>query len=258
VGSAFNRGSRGLRVYLNNGDGSWGKIDEEGNSSFGDALALGDFNGDHHLDFAMAISILGYRGLIGESRADGTWQRANIAELRPNAIVQSVAAADLNGDGRDDLAVSYASNELGKWRSGIDVLYSRADGTWERRALANQEGPEGLFALTFGDLDGDGARDLVGLTANGEVWAFLGDGKGWFTREEGAPKGNLGCRGYSARLADLDGDGKDELIAGFAGEATSEGVMTGVLNNGETAAPECATGGSLRVWKPVKAKGAAR
>jgi hypothetical protein len=259
VGSEFNRGSRGLRVYVNNGDGSWGKIDEEGNSSFGDSLALGDFNGDHHLDFAMAISILGYRGLIGESRPDGTWQRSNVAELRPSAIVQAVAAADLNGDGRDDLAVSYASNELGTWRSGIDILYSRADGNWERRALANQESPEGLFALAFGDLDGDGARDLVGLTAKGDAWVFLGDGKGWFTREDGAvPKGDAGCRGYSARLVDLDGDGKDELVAGFAGEGTTGGVMAEVLSTGEKPAPECATGGSLRVWKAVKAKGAIR
>jgi hypothetical protein len=258
LGSEFNRGSRGLRVYVNNGDGSWGKIDEEGNSSFGDSLALGDFNGDHHLDFAMGISILGYRGLIGESRPDGTWQRSNVAELRPSAIIQAVAAADLNGDRRDDLAVSYASNELGTWRSGIDILYARTDGTWERRALANQESPEGLFALAFGDLDGDGARDLVGLTAKGEAWVFLGDGKGWFTREDGAPKGDLGCRGYSARLVDLDGDGKDELVAGFAGEGTTGGIMAEVLSTGEKPAAECATGGSLRVWKAVKAKGAAR
>jgi len=50
----------------------------------------------------------------------------------------------------------------------------------------------------------------VALTSTGETWVFLGDGKGWFTREAatGIPPYAGGCTGYHVRLADLDGDGK--------------------------------------------------
>jgi hypothetical protein len=110
--------------------------------------------------------------------------------------------------------------------------------------LANEEGRNGIFALAAGDLDGDGKKDLVGMTGNGGSWVFFGDGKGGFVRENGASvaAGDNGCRGYHVVLADLDGDGKDEIVASFAGEGVSQAGV-----------PQCESGGSLRAWKAVKA-----
>jgi hypothetical protein len=239
---AFNEGSRGLRVYLNQGDGTWTKTGEEGIAAFGDDLAIADWNGDKVPDFAMATSILGYRAIVGLSQPDGTRKRESLAEVRPSAIVNSVAAADFDGDKSTDLAVAYMSNEGRVWRSGIDLLLARPGGTWERRTLANEESQDGVYGLATGDLDGDGVGDLVGLTGNGNLWIFLGDGKGGFLREQGPAAADDGCRGYFAKLTDLDGDGKDELVVSFAGEDTASGKLGG----GE---PTCPTGGSLRAWK---------
>jgi hypothetical protein len=245
---AFNQGSRGLRVYINQGDGTWTKIVEEGTAAFGDDLAVADLNGDKAPDFAMAASILGYRAILGLSQPDGTRQRVNLAEIRPSSIVNSVATGDFDGDKSTDLAIAYVSNEGRIWRSGIDLLLARPGGTWERRTLANAETQDGVYGLTTGDLDGDGVPDLVGMTGNGALWIFLGDGKGGFLREQGAPAGEAGCRGYFARLADLDGDGKNELIVEYAGEDTASGKLGG----GE---PTCPTGGSLHAWKIKKTAG---
>lgn len=242
---AFNQGSRGLRVYVNQGDGTWGKIDEEGSAAFGDGLALADLNGDQAPDFAMAASIIGYRAIVGLSQPDGTRKRVSLAEIRPNAIVNSVAAADLDGDKSTDLAIAYMSNEGGIWRSGIDLLLARSGGAWERRTLASEQSQDGVYGLTTGDLDADGVPDLAALTGDGKVWIFLGDGKGSFLREEGAPAGDAGCRGYSAKITDLDGDGKGELVVGFAGEDTASGKLGG-------GPATCPTGGSLRAWKVRK------
>jgi hypothetical protein len=94
-----------------------------------------------------------------------------------------------------------------------------------------------------GDLDGDGQLDLVALTSAGEVWVFLGDGKGFFTREvPGIPSYAGGCWGYHVQLADLDRDGKDEIVASFAGESDAMNAPT-----------SCRTGGGIAAWKAVPA-----
>jgi hypothetical protein len=137
------------------------------------------------------------------------------------------------------------------WRNGIDVLYAHKDGTWTRRVLAAAEQRVEVSALAHGDLDGDGKLDLVALTGNGGIWVFHGDGKGFFTRETatGIPPFVGGCTGYYVRLADLDGDGKAEIVADFAGE-----------NSAMFDPDRCPSGGGVQAWRlaPAGAPAAGR
>jgi hypothetical protein len=236
-----NEGSRGLRIFLNQGDGTWVAKSYEGSRLFGDDLALGDFNHDGVTDVATGSDILGYRAILNLAKPDGSWEPVEIDGLRHSALFRAVAAADFDKDGRDDLAVAYTSFEGKVWRTGVDLLYSRPDGSWERRPLGNEESATGVFSLDAGDLDGDGALDLAGVDGKGRIWLFLADGKGGFTREEKLAGEAAGldetCRGYNVELADLNGDGKDELVANFAGE--------GMTPFGQRL---CNSGGSLRAW----------
>lgn len=231
----------GIVLYLNQPDGTWLRKDQ-GTSSreiFADSIAVGDFNGDHREDFATGSSILGRRSLVNYGRADGGWDTADVDAVRPSAFVRSVDAVDLDGDGLDDLVVGYLSFENSTWRAGIDVLYAHKDGTWTRRGVAEVDKRLEVTALAHGDLDGDGKTDLVALTSTGETWVFLGDGKGGFTREAetGIPPYAGGCAGYFVRLADLDGDGRDEIVADFAGE-----------NSPINAPDRCPSGGGIQAW----------
>jgi hypothetical protein len=236
-----NTESYGVIVYLNQGNGTW-KRKDQGTSHheiFGDSIVLGDFNGDHRLDFATSSSIMGRKGLVNLGREDGGWNTTDIELVRPRSYVHAVDAVDLNGDGLDDLVVGYLSYEGGVWRDGIDILYAHKDGTWTRRGLVSNESTMEISALSHGDVDGDGKTDLVALTSNGDVWVFLGDGKGFFTRETstGIPPYAGACKGYHVRLADLDGDGKDEIVADFAGESSP-------MNDPD----RCPSGGGIQVW----------
>ncbi len=243
-GGGFSTGSRGAVVYLNQGNGTWQKVaaGPKGDRSYGDALTATDFNGDGRPDFAAASALTGNRTIFYLNQEDASWKGVPIVELRPQANFRGVAAGDFDRDGRTDLVVGYSNNELGVARTGIDVLFSRPDGSWERRGLGVEENRNGIWALTTGDLNRDGVPDVVGITGVGGTWIFLGDGKGGFTREQ-SPElgGDIGCTGYHVALADLDGDDAAELIAGYAGEATITPMGTTI--------DTCKSGGSLKAWK---------
>jgi hypothetical protein len=246
-------GSFGLVVYLNQGDGTWVKKQSQAPAMtqlFGDAMAFGDFNGDGRTDVATAASMLGFRDLVQLAEKDGSWTSVPV-DLRPRGYATSVAAADFDGDRRDDLVVAYNNAELGVRRQGIDVFLARpgaAGLAWERRALVAEEGRDAFRALTAGDLDGNGTRDLVALTEEGGARVFLGDGHGSFLLDQ-APElaaAVANCRGYHVEIADIDGDGRAELVAGFAGEPNTSELL---LADPAKVKP-CVSGGALKAWKP--------
>lgn len=215
--------------------GSWRDISTMAgiDRSFGDDLAIGDFDGDGHPDFASASSQLGNRGVLHFGQADGTWQARSLESLRERGVVTAVASADIDGDGRDDIVTGQLAVAFGVWRSVVDLHFSRADGTWERRTIWSEEGTAAMTALTFGHVDDDRNLDLVALDQNGRTRLFPGSGdEHVFVRDAVAevPGGAAGCRGYEVTLSDLDGDGRDEIVGSFAGES-------------------CPQGGGIHVWK---------
>jgi hypothetical protein len=211
--------SYGPVIYHNEGNGSWKRQDQGTGQAqvFGDSVTVGDFNGDGRPDFAIGTGVQGRRDLVYLGRADGGWDKVEI-DVRPSSYVRSVLAADFDHKGRAALAVGYLSYEGAAWRSGIDIFYPQPDGTWQRRPLGVVDGLVGINSMAAGDLDGDGNLDLVAITGEGSIWVFLGDGKGSFTREAATIPNYNHCPGSRVRLGDLDGDGRDEIVASWSGE----------------------------------------
>jgi VCBS repeat protein/FG-GAP repeat protein len=113
----------------------------------------------------------------------------------------SVAVADLTGDGKADLAVANTN------RNEISLL--RGDGTGRFAPAAPIAALRGPHAITPGDFDGNGKLDLAALTSNG-VAILLGDGSGAFHAAPGSPV----TGGYHLAVADLNGDGRSDLVTG--------------------------------------------
>ncbi len=232
-------------VYENHGDGTWTRIDKglEHQGIFGDSLALGDFDGNGRLDFLTSSNVLNRSDVLNLGHVGSSeWDRLGNDLFRPMALIQSVASGDFNGDGRDDMALAFASWEKKIWRTGLDVLLSDPEGSWTRSTLSAEEGRRSLWALDSGDLNADGDLDLVASTGDGEVWVFLGDGEGGFDREASPEIASpRGCRGYDILLVDVDKDGRDDIVASFAGEGSALPLAEFAVS--------CRSGGQIAVWR---------
>ena len=127
-------------------------------------------------------------------------------EVDPTFIV----AADVDGDGLADVIMPGPglSNSL-----SLAILHGQSDGSLS--AVQNIAVPLLPWALAVGDVDGNGTPDLIPITSFNSstttVSIMLGDGHGNF-QEPVAQQTFSGIYPSSACLADLDGDGKLDLV----------------------------------------------
>lgn len=199
-----------MAVLINNGDGTFGAptiLSVGGNSP--ETVVTADFNNDGEYDLAVGHNT-GISVRFGNG--DGTFHNpANVSiGLGPTFL----AAADLDGDGSADLAVSSYS--------GRALSFLLNDGSGAFKIAPRFSNNFDVRSVIASDFNNDGKTDLAVANPNGNsVSIYLGDGLGRFGAARvfsvGAPPtSNASNAPTSLAAADFNGDNKVDLVTANA------------------------------------------
>jgi hypothetical protein len=240
-------------VLLGNGDGTFQPPVTYGTGGlFPSSVAVADVNGDGSPDVLVGSRCAGSNcnGSVGVllGRGDGTFQAASTYPTGGN-VAFAVAVADVNGDGKPDLLV--AVNDIvcagGSCSAvgAVAVLLGHGDGTFQSAVSYGSGGLLGFFgsggSVAVADVNKDGKPDLVVEnneccnSANGSVGILLGNGDGTFKKVV-TYKSGAGGPGTSAVVADVNGDGKPDLVVTdqcAGSNCLNQGLVGVLLGNGD-------------------------
>ncbi len=195
-----------VSLYLGKGNGTF-----QGESSFpsqarADQIAVADFNNDGISDIATANGGLGFNGntvSVFLGKGNGTFGAESV--LSTGRDPNGITAADFNGDGNLDLAVSDGFETSGN--KGLMIFLGNGDGTFvSGPTLSGLSAPKSSVAADFNQ---DGKMDLAVCTGDERgATLLLGDGKGGFPTSS-TIKLSSAC--LDVLTADYNRDGKPDL-----------------------------------------------
>jgi len=171
-----NSSSNDVSVLLGKGDGTFAPATNFAAGTAPSSVAVGDFNGDGKADLAVTnygpstVSIL----LGNGTGTIGGFQLTNTVNVGTNP--NSIAAADLNSDGKLDLVTANYTD------GNVSVLLGHGDATFQTAAQYSA-GTSANF-LAVGDFNKDGVPDLAvvndnvsgNIPATNTVSVLLGNG----------------------------------------------------------------------------------
>ena len=174
------------------------------------SIAVVDLTGSGFLDLVVANFAAGSVSVFMHGASPGTYQTA--VDVTTGGQPNQVVSADINGDGKPDLVLADASAT-----GGAIVLFQ--DPANPGKFLAPMKlavGANSAATVAIGDLNGDGAPDIVAATSdangnNGAIYVFYQNAttRGTFLAPVTFP---AGAQPQAVRIADVNGDGLLDIV----------------------------------------------
>ena len=210
-----------------------------------------DLDGKNGPDIVVALNGVGSSfSVYSVNNTDGSLTLKNTpAAITGCTLPFSAAVAEVTGDANVDLVVPC--------RTTNNAVILKGDGAGNFTLASTLTLPAASLpqAVAVAEVSGDTNVDLVfalsGTTTN-NLYRFTGDGKGVFTAVAAAqqPASVIAANAYSVTTADVDKDGKADLIATYTGIATADNVAV-ILGKSPTTPAKLKSGGINPFWLAV-------
>ncbi|MES1172085.1 MAG: VCBS repeat-containing protein [Bacteroidota bacterium] len=220
-----------IAVFLNRGDGTFASPVNHAAGLAGEWVTAGDLNGDGYPDLVVtnaqaAVDTPPQNGAVAVLLNQGDATFGDPALYGVGISPSEATIADLNGDGRNDLAVTNSND------TSVSILLNEGQGLFAA-PTAIAVGRHYFKAITNADLNGDGSPDLVlgggrpdVLPGTFGVGVLLNLGGGRFDPlATYAPETEV----QDIVAGDLNGDSKPDLglvVNGFVGVSLNRGDGT--------------------------------
>jgi len=201
-------------VLFGKGDGTFqSPVSYSAGALRASSLVAADFNGDGKPDLAIITStyynaspfVPGAVAIL-LNNGNGTFRTGTTLQAASTAQTIAVAAGDVNGDGKIDLAVAVQDQTKG---DGAAIFLGNGDGTFRVApyVAADETGP---VDVTIADLNRDGNADLILSFCCGiaDATHFLSKGDGTFQTPVHLPSGSSPV---AVAVTDFNADGLPDL-----------------------------------------------
>ena len=188
-------------VCFNKGRGRFDAPCEKFATESATTITAADVTGDGFVDLIVPHRD-GGQSHIYVNGGKGTFAGATRVPFGPaNATIRMSAAADLNGDGRQDLVTIDED-------TGVAIYYGES-GNRLSAAVPIGLGSKSPYALATSDLDGDGTTDIVVGYVEARPAVFFNDGSG--RRFTPVLFGDSAGTAYGFAIGDVDKDGRLDI-----------------------------------------------